>query len=408
MGMAMLGDRLQRILIWMLVVAVGVYLLERLFFLTALFATPLLLFGLAWLVSLILKPLVDRLTLLVLPIPFVTHRSQATGMIAPTWRLPRALAVSFVYLAIIALLVVLVLSLVPVIGPQLVGVDETLPSAVNEISQWITGLEGELRRVGFRGNLEQIAQPEALAQQAATVGSTLVQQSLGIASGIATLLIDLILVLILSYYITLDSPRISTRILEILPRTWRADTVRFFTIVNHTFGGFLRAQLIQGFIYGLATAVVMTALGLNYVALASVIASIIVLVPIIGSVLGVIPPLLIAIIDKPDSILFMLIALAVVQQVLFNMIMPRLMGRIVGLHPLLVFAAILVGATVAGGWGILFGIPIAGVVASVLQFIYGRATGDVAATTVEVPRSTAGEPLAAGEQRPAANDPRTP
>jgi predicted PurR-regulated permease PerM len=215
-------------------------------------------------------------------------------------------------------------------------------------------------------------------------------------------------VLILSYYITLDSPRISARILEVLPQTWRADTVRFFTIVNHTFGGFLRAQLIQGIIYGIATAVVMTALGLNYVALASMIASIIVLVPIIGSVLGVIPPLLIAIIDKPDSILFMLIALAVVQQVLFNMIMPRLMGRIVGLHPLLVFAAILVGATIAGGWGILFGIPIAGVVASVLQFIYGRATGDAAATTVEVPRSPAGEPLTAGDQRPPANDPRMP
>jgi predicted PurR-regulated permease PerM len=255
----MLGDRLQRILVWMLVVAVAVYLLERLFYLTAIFATPLLLFGLAWLVSLILKPLVDRLTQLTLPIPFVTHRSQATGTITPTWRLPRVLTVSMIYLAIIALLAVLVLSLVPAIEPQLVGVDETLPNAVNEISKWITGLEGELRRIGFRGDLERIAQPEALAQQATTVGSTLVQQSLGIASGIATLLIDVVLVLILSYYITLDGPRISLRILEILPEAWRADTVRFFSIVNYTFGGFLRAQLLQGMIYGLATAVVMSA-----------------------------------------------------------------------------------------------------------------------------------------------------
>jgi predicted PurR-regulated permease PerM len=406
----MLGDRLPRILVWMLIVAVAVYLLERLFYLTAIFATPLLLFGLAWLVSLILKPLVDRLTQLTLPIPFVTHRSQATGTITPTWSLPRVLTVSMIYLAIIALVVVLVISLVPAIEPQLVGVDQTLPNAVNEISKWITALENELRRIGFRGDLERIAQPEALAQQATTLGSTLVQQSLGIASGIATLLIDLVLVLILSYYITLDGPRISLRILETLPQAWRADTVRFFTIVNHTFGGFLRAQLIQGIIYGLATAVVMSALGLDYIALASVIAAIIVLVPIIGSVLGVIPPLLIAIIDKPDSILLMLVILAVVQQVLFNMIMPRLMGRIVGLHPLLVFAAILVGATVAGGWGILFGIPIAGVVASVLQFIYGRATADTVDTAeaAEVPaRATASDKLPAAEQRPATNDPRS-
>ncbi|MBK9940026.1 MAG: AI-2E family transporter [Kouleothrix sp.] len=395
----MLADRLPRILIWLLIVSVSVYLLERVFFLTALFATPLLLFSLAWLVALVLKPLVDWMTQLVLPVPFTARRTAAKAA-APTWQLPRGIAVSLVYVAIIALGVVLVISLVPVIGPQLIGVDETLPSAVNEISGWITGFESELRRVGFRGDLERIAQPEALAQQAATVGSTLIQQSLGLASSIATVMIDLILVIILSYYITLDGPRIALRILEVLPAAWRADTVRFFTIVNHTFGGFLRAQLIQGFIYGMATALVMTALGLNYVALASVIASIIVLVPIIGSVLGIIPPLLIAIIDKPGSILPLLLILAMVQQVLFNMIMPRLMGRIVGLHPLLVFAAILVGATVAGGWGILFGIPIAGVIASVLQFIYGRAT--VGAEPQDDLR-----PEVRGEQRPAAGDRRS-
>lgn len=369
----MLGERKQQILVWMLIVAVAVYLLERLFFLTALFGTPLLLFSLAWLVSLILKPLVDWLTLLTLPVPFVSRRV-TSGDVAPTWCLPRGMAVALVYAAIIALIAVLVISFVPIVEPQLVGIDETLPGAVNQISQWISGLEGELRRIGFRGDLNRIAQPEALAQQATTVGSTLIQQSLGIASSIASLLVNLFLVLILSYYITLDGPRIAARVLETLPQHWRADTLRFFTIVNQTFGGFLRAQLLQGLIYGLATALVMTALGLNFVASASIISAIIVLVPIVGGVLGVLPPLVIAILDRPGSVWLMLILLGVVQQVLFNMVMPRLMGRIVGLHPLLVFAAILVGATVAGGWGILFGIPLAGVIAAVLQFIYGRAT----------------------------------
>jgi predicted PurR-regulated permease PerM len=404
----MSGDRLQRILVWMLIVAVAVYLLERLFILTALFATPLLLFGLAWLFALVVKPLVDRMTQLTLPIPFVTHRSRDSGMIAPTWRLPRVAAVSLVYLAILALVVFAALSLVPVIGPQLTGVDATLPTAVSEISTSITNLESELRRMGYRGDLEQIAQPDALVQQAATLGNTVIQQSLGIASGIATLLFDLVLVLILSFYMALDGPRLAARFLELLPTAWRGDTVRFYSIVNGTFGGFLRAQLIQGLIYGLATALVMTVLGLNYIALASVIAAIVVLVPIVGSILGMIPPLLIVLVDRPDRFFLMLIVLAVIQQVLFNMVMPRLMGRIVGLHPLLVFAAILVGAAVAGGWGILFGIPIAGVVASVLQFVYSRATGEPApapAPAVPPPRPAPNETLpAAGEQRPATND----
>jgi predicted PurR-regulated permease PerM len=395
----------------MLAVAVAVYLLEKLFILTALFATPLLLFGLAWLVALMLKPLVDRITQWNLPVPFVSHRGASSGVVAPTWRLPRSAAVSMVYAGMIALVAFLVLALVPIIQPQLVGVEETLPGAVGEISNWIVSIENEIARLGFRGDIERIAQPEALAQQAATLGSTLVQQSLDIASRVFAILIDVVLVLILSFYMTLDGPRISGGILRTLPPSWRADTARFFGIVNHTFGGFLRAQVLQGSIYGLATAVVMTAFGLNFVALASVITAIIVLVPIIGGILGVIPPLLVVLIERPDRTLWMLLVLALIQQVLFNMIMPRLIGRSVGLHPLLVFAAILVGAAVAGGWGILFGIPIAGVVASVLQFIYGRATGEE--PTIVTPPDpmavvdVAHPPLDAPGGQPATNDRRS-
>jgi predicted PurR-regulated permease PerM len=384
----------------MLIVAVAVYLLEKVFILTALFATPLLLFGLAWLVALVLKPLADWMTQLALPIPFVTRRAGANDMIVPSWRLPRAIAVALVYIAIIALVFFLMLSLIPVIEPQLLGVDATLPTAVNQISKWITSLEGEIQRLGFRGDLERIAQPAALAQQATAIGSTLVQQSLDIASRIFSLLINIILVLILSFYMTLDGPRISARILQSLPQSWQADTVRFFGIVNGTFGGFLRAQVLQGLIYGLATAVVMSMFGLDFVALASVITAIIVLVPIVGSVLGVLPPLLIVLIERPDRFVWMLAMLAIIQQVLFNMVMPRLIGRSVGLHPLLVFAAILVGAAVAGGWGILFGIPIAGVVAAVLQFIYGRATGEESAPVIVEPPPL--EPAAS--QRPTTTD----
>ena len=52
-------------------------------------------------------------------------------------------------------------------------------------------------------------------------------------------------------------PRISARLLRMLPETWRSDTQTFFAIVNRTFGGFLRAQLVQALFYGMGTAVLM-------------------------------------------------------------------------------------------------------------------------------------------------------
>jgi predicted PurR-regulated permease PerM len=379
----MTTDRLQRILIWLLIAAVSVFLLERLFVLMALFATPLLLFALAWLIALVLDPLITTMTALTLPVPLISRRSPDTGLITPGWRLPRALAVLLVYLALLTVAVYLVISLVPVIATQLAGLETTLPDASNVVLGWAKGLEQSLRRIGLRVDIASVFQTDALLQQATTVGSSLVGQSLGIVSGIASLLINVVLVLILGFYMTLDGPRLSARLLEMLPATWRGDTLTLFAIVNRTFGGFLRAQVVQALFYGLATAVLMAALGISDVALASVLAGILVLIPLIGGVLAIIPPLIIALIENPDRFLLLLIGLIVLQQILFNMIMPRLMGRIVGLHPLLVFAAILVGAALAGAWGILFGVPVAGVIASVLQFLYERATArpDAAETT---------------------------
>ena len=376
-------DRLQRILIWLLIAAVSVFLLERLFVLMALFATPLLLFALAWLIALVLDPVISAMTALTLPVPLISRRSPDTGLITPRWRLPRALAVLLVYLALLAVAIYLVISLVPVIATQLAGLETTLPDASNAMLGWATGLEQSLRRIGLPVDIASVFQTDALLQQATTVGSTLVGQSLGIVSGIANLLINVVLVLILGFYMTLDGPRLSARLLEMLPATWRGDTLTLFAIVNRTFGGFLRAQVVQALFYGLATAVLMAALGISDVALASVLAGILVLIPLIGGVLAIIPPLIIALIENPDRFLLLLIGLIVLQQILFNMIMPRLMGRVVGLHPLLVFAAILVGAALAGAWGILFGVPVAGVIASVLQFLYERATAqpDTAETT---------------------------
>jgi predicted PurR-regulated permease PerM len=103
------------------------------------------------------------------------------------------------------------------------------------------------------------------------------------------------------------------------------------------------------------------------------------MVPLIGGAAALIPPIVVAGINKPEIIIPFVIVMLVVQQILFNMILPRILGRIVGLHPLLVFAALLIGSVVAGPWGILFGIPLAGVAASIANYFYHRNQATVTA-----------------------------
>ena len=214
-----------------------------------------------------------------------------------------------------------------------------------------------------------MVQPEAIAQQIGAVGSTLVQQSVGIASRIASSLFSAFLVLVLSFYMTLDGPRLGERAIGLLPTAIRDEARHFLDLVDRVFGGFLRAQLLQSIIYGFATAFVMAMLGIRDVTLASVLAAILVAIPLVGALFALIPPMLIALVAAPEQTLALIVLFFIAQQMLFNMIMPRLMGQSVGLHPLFVFAAMLIGGTVAGGWGLLFGIPVAGVVGSLAQFL---------------------------------------
>ncbi|MDZ4722221.1 MAG: AI-2E family transporter [Roseiflexaceae bacterium] len=367
----MSSDQLRDTALWLLITATVVFLAERFLFLLAFFANPLLLFGLSWLLSLILQPIVRRLTDLPIPVP-VRLRRAARG--ATEWHIAPALAVPLVYIFVFTLLIVLVIALVPAIGPQIIQLGNAMPTAVATLASWIQASEDQLRRFGFRGDLNTILQPEALAQQVGAIGTALVQQSVGIASSIASLLFSAFLVLILSFYMTIDGHRLSERAIAMMPPRLHEETRQFLELVDRVFGGFLRAQILQSVIYGFATIIIMASLGIGDVALAGVLSAILVAIPLIGSLFALIPPVLIVLVQAPDQTLWLIVLLFIAQQILFNMIMPRLMGQSVGLHPLLVFAAMLIGGTFAGGWGLLFGIPVAGVIASVLQFLYQRAS----------------------------------
>jgi predicted PurR-regulated permease PerM len=195
------------------------------------------------------------------------------------------------------------------------------------------------------------------------MGATAVQQSLGLAGSIASVVFNIIIVLILSYYMAVDGPHLYERIIDLIPNDWRPEARTFGTIISQTFGGYMRAQILSSLLYVIVNALVMAMFGLNSITLTSFIISIVVMVPLIGGAAALIPPIVVASISQPDSI---------IPFVVIMLVLPRIVGRIVGLHPLLVFAALLIGSVVAGPWGILFGIPLAGVTASIASYFRVR------------------------------------
>jgi predicted PurR-regulated permease PerM len=93
-------------------------------------------------------------------------------------------------------------------------------------------------------------------------------------------------------------------------------------------------------------------------------------IPFVGSVAAIIPPMILALMTGDWlKVILVFIGLMALQQLVFNVIAPKVMSDSVGMHPLLVFAALLLGTKEAGIWGAIFGVPIVGVMWSMfVQF----------------------------------------
>jgi predicted PurR-regulated permease PerM len=183
--------------------------------------------------------------------------------------------------------------------------------------------------------------------------------------------------MIISFYMMLDGDRLVESFVRRLPPTWIADVRLFQGYVEQIFGGFFRAQLTIGLIYGILTWIILMAFQQANGLLVGVISGVIMLLPFIGPPLSIIPPVLLVLLQSSSSdvglsLLLLIIVLIIAQQVVMQLLAPRIFGAQMGIHPLLLFAALLVGAKLGGVWGAFFAGPIIAVAFAMAKVYYDR------------------------------------
>ena len=344
----MARDLWLKTLIILLVIIAASYLAGLFWTLAVRFSDILLLLVLAWVLSFALEP--------------VTYMLEARP------RINRAIAVGIVYFGLLVVLSLSTLLLIPVIALQVTQIGTNLPDSVANAGTWLLALQDQASARGVNVNVAGILDYNQAARYVESLGPVIVNNALAMATGVASFLFSLILVLILSFYIMLDGSRFTTALLKALPIDRRDELNYLFYSTHRAFGGFIRGQLIQALIYGVGTAIVMMAADLNYIAVAALFGAAIMLIPFIGALLAMVPPVIIALLVHPDRAWWVFLLLLLLQQVVLNVLAPKVMSRSVGMHPLLVLLALLVGAKLAGIWGAIFAVPVAGVIVAMISF----------------------------------------
>lgn len=329
------------------------YLVDLLWQVMQAFADIILLFFLAWLLAFVLEPVVGRLV---------------------EARIPRLGAISLTYLTLLVLLSLGVILLVPTLSVQIVDVVRSLPDYVEQVTAVLNAIQGAANAwlldhgSPVLVDLRSALNPQDLSRRADALGPPILGNVVGVATGVATLLVGILFLLILSFYFMADGARLADTLILALPLRAQDDTRYLVANIHRAFAGFLRGLVIQSLVGGAGTGVIMSLLQVDYALLASVVAGIVLLIPFLGPALAVVVPVSIALLTHPEVTVYLFLALLALQQVIFNVLGPRILSQQVGLHPLLVFFAVLTGTRVAGVWGAIFGVPIVAVVSAMISF----------------------------------------
>lgn len=211
------------------------------------------------------------------------------------------------------------------------------------------------------------------------VGSV-AQGTLDVAFSIASGAFWLIFILIAAFYLVKDADRIIEQLDNLVPPGYRDDVVRLRRQITEVWNAFLRGQLLLGLALAVLTTVACMAVGLPYAGVLGLIAGVMEFVPSLGPIIAMIPAVLVALFQGssflPLGNFWFAVLVAglyiVIQQIEGNLLVPRILGRSLNLHPLLVLIAIIVGGSLAGILGMLLAAPVLATLRVVGRYVFCR------------------------------------
>jgi len=301
-------------------IAVGIYLGRIGLEILGQFSDIIIILIASWLLSFILEPSVIR--------------------ISKITRLSKLYSTAITYLLLAGLFTASIFILIPIVTAQIKSFSSDLPRLLESSPI-------------FTKNLENLN--ETIAKY--------LNNSISVITSIAQFFFYTFIVLIISFYFIVDKERINNELYELLPDKWHKNLKFIEKVIDESFGSFLRVQLIIGVIAGILTWIVLRILGIEFAAFASLLAGIFAIVPMVGPILSIIPPVAVALLDDYTKALAIFIILLLLQQVIFNVVGPKLLGKSLKLHPVIILLSFLIGGKLAGGLGAILAIPVLGIFA---------------------------------------------
>jgi len=335
---------------------------------------------LLWAAWSILSQFLHAVVLLLLSMALAFLLTPAVNMLTRQKYMPRVVATLIVYLVVLAVVSGIGYALVFSLIKQVESFSSVVITYFTSLPDKYTQFQGFLVSQGIpQSNINAaIAQIQA---QATGFAQSMATNALNIVLAVTDAIVNVLLVLVLGFYLTLDGQHIRDSLFNLIPKRSQSFFLLSEDALNRVVGNYIRGQLTLAIIIGILAGVGCAVLGLkDYALIIGVLAFLFETIPMVGPALASIPAILISLLlpEPFPRTFYVVIYFVIVQMLESNIFGPRIVGHAVGLHPVASIFALIVGAQLFGAFGALLATPIVAAAWVVIASLYRSARGETA------------------------------
>lgn len=263
--------------------------------------------------------------------------------------------------------------LAPLFRIQVEKMTESVPDYINAIQQWVAPVIERMSAIDPAKTQEILSmglrQFGELPLKLLTSVTAFVWDSLSGLVNVIFMAINVVIIPVAAFYLLRDFDLIKENLFRLIPPRFKDQTLEVLAEINDTLSKFIRGQLMAATLMAVLYSVGLFIVGTPMSLFLGIMAGYANLVPYLGLVFGFVPAALLTYLhyQEPLPVLGVAALFGIVQILEGMIITPRLVGDQVGLHPVAIMAAVLVGAEFFGVLGILLAVPAAAVVNVLLK-----------------------------------------
>ena len=275
---------------------------------------------------------------------------------------PRLLGVLLLFLVVLALIIALLSIIIPYVSRDISQLVSTLPQFVAKVS-----ISLEKAQQGSPQYLDFLSEIQNLLETFSTYLQQSSQSIFGLVISIFGGVMSAVAILIISFYLSVTKKGIENFLGSVVPEKYESYVIDLWKRAEHKVGLWLQGQLLLGLIMGLFVYVGLSLMGIKFALVLGFLAAILEIVPMVGPVLAAIPAIILAFLQSPSLGLWVVVFYVVVQQIENHVLVPVVLGKTIGLNPVVVIIALLIGQQLAGVPGMILSVPIATIIVEMMD-----------------------------------------